>query len=168
MTRTQRSIVLGLAGLAVVAAVAWGVGSSLDRSFDSTTQTIIHRPPLDVWLAVTDYDSVPQWHPEFSKAEMLSPTKWRGFFKDGFVATYEVTQFQLGRFVEASQVERDLPYWGRFSFQLEEVEEGTRLTIRSHLEVAPPLTRLVARVLARPGDEIAAIAAGLKRYVETQ
>jgi uncharacterized protein YndB with AHSA1/START domain len=161
--------VLGVAGgLAALAAVGWFVGSSMDRNFDSTTQTIIHKPPAVVWGVVTDYDSIPLWHPEFSKAEIVSPTQWRGFFKDGFVATYEVTQFHIGRLVEAAQVERDLPYWGRFSFELEEVPDGTRLTIRSHLEVEPPFTRLVARLLARPGEEIAAIAAGLKRHVETQ
>lgn len=120
-------------------------------------------------MAVTDYDSIPQWHPEFSKAELLSPTQWRGFFRDGFVATYEVTQFQLGRFVEAAQVERNLPYWGRFSFQLEELPDGnTRLTIRSHVEVEPPLTRLMAHLMAPPGREIAEIAARLKHYIETQ
>ncbi len=167
MTKPFRSLFFVLGGLVLLTALVWGIGQSLDRSFDSTTQTVIRKPPAEVWVAVTDYDSIPLWHPGFSKAEFVSPTQWRGFFKDGFVATYEVTQFQFGM-VAAAQVERDLPYWSRFSFELEEVEGGTQVTIRSHLEVEPPLTRLIAHLMARPSEQIATIAAGLKRYVEAQ
>ncbi|MEZ5398026.1 MAG: SRPBCC family protein [Bryobacteraceae bacterium] len=168
MTRWVRYAAIAVGAALVAFAAAWVAGSMCDREFNSTTETIIKRPPLDVWLAVTDYDSIPRWHPDFAKAEMLSATKWKGFFKDGFVATYEVTQFQLGRLVEAAQVERNLPYWGRFSFELEEVPEGTRLTIRSHVEVDPPLTRLLARLMEPPGEQIATIASSLKRYIEAQ
>jgi uncharacterized protein YndB with AHSA1/START domain len=145
----------------------WAIGATLSGTIDITTETTVRQPPAQVWGAVTDPGAIAKWHPHFAKAEALSPTRWRRCFKDGFVATYEVTALEPGVRVEAEQVERDQPFWGRYAFELRPVDEATVVRVVSHAEIRPPWMRLMVLVVGSPGSEIQRIASGLKRYVES-
>ena len=114
----------------------------------------IHAPPEKIWQVISDFQSVPTWHPGVIRAERLPDRDgrevWRETYKGGHPIKLETTELLPPRRLVRSMADANGPFTGQWEFELTPADEGCRLTITEKGEVARPLSRLVFRWFMSP------------------
>lgn len=139
---------LGVAAGCVVLliVVVAAVGLALPQDHVASRTVTLNRPIDDVWKAVTDVEGFPAWRPGVSNVEVLQkePRRWRETGKDGTL-TLQVTESTPPTRLVTEIADRDLPFGGRWVYELKPVASGTELTITEQGEVYNPIFRFVGR-----------------------
>ena len=142
-------IVLVVVGLVVaVPAVLALVGLFLARDHTAST-TMIHAAPVDrVWGLIADPSGYARWHPGITGAQRLEDRDgaavWRLEGERGGFAVMtealEPEQRMVTRIVDESA------FGGTWTWELEPVEGGTRLTLTERGEVYNPIFRTLGKL----------------------
>jgi uncharacterized protein YndB with AHSA1/START domain len=139
--------------LAVVGAtaVAAGIGLFLEPSHVATRQAIYARTPDEVWEVITRFDRSPQWRTDVDAVEIESgePIRFVEMGPQGPLPL-EVTEQERPTRLVLMAADPSLPFTGSWTFELEAVEGGTRLTITERGTVDNPLFRFMARLFMDP------------------
>jgi hypothetical protein len=129
--------ILALAGVVALAAVAL-------TPHDHKVELVVdypHSRPDAVWRLLTDHASEPRWLPPFGSVERqpdrVGLPVWTHRSPDGsFTATIETIAAIPERYYERLLLRDgqppDQPWDGRWVFELEPVEQGTRLKITEY------------------------------------
>jgi hypothetical protein len=140
-------LLVGAGVLAGLVALILGVGGFLPRSRAASRTLRSNQPPEVVWLVITDYRNVPTWHGQVKRVERLPDRDgqevWREIHRGGTplqLVTTETVPYR--RLVRAILDEKKI-FSGRWEFDLEPDQGGSRLTITEHGEVANPFLRFV-------------------------
>jgi uncharacterized protein YndB with AHSA1/START domain len=122
------------------------IGALLPQDHVAARTVTLNRPALDVWTVLTDVESFPAWRSSVSSVEILSrqPFRWREVGSDGTL-TFEIAESQPPRRLVSEIVDKDLPFGGRWVYELEATDAGTALTITEQGEVYNPIFRFVSR-----------------------
>lgn len=133
--------------VAVVAVVAL-VGALLPAGHVAARTARYSRPPEAVWAAITDLEAAPSWRPGITKMERLpdrgGKPVWResGRFGD---MTFEVTELDPPRRMVTTIADPDLPFSGRWTYDVRPAGQGSELTVTEEGEVHNPIFRFMSR-----------------------
>jgi hypothetical protein len=136
-------VIAGLVGLVALMAL---VGSMLPREHVAARHAVIAKSRAEVWRVLTDLDAYPAWRRELKKLERLSTTRFREHSSDGAITfSIEVDDAPMRRVTRIA--DENLPFGGRWIYELEVEGEGTRLTITEDGFVKNPVFRLIRKTL---------------------
>jgi carbon monoxide dehydrogenase subunit G len=140
-------IVGTLGALVALVVVVLVIGVSLEERHTVTRTATLPQPPAEVWAVIRDFGSAAEWQPDVESMERMegeSSETWRmgGSFGDMPIRVEdEVAGYELVTRI----VDDDMPFGGTWTYQLEPVEEGTRLTITEDGFVRNPFYRFMSR-----------------------
>jgi len=152
-------ILIIILGVIAVLLVLAGVGLYLlgraqpERHSATITFTLPRARPA-VWVALTDYASLPQWWPAVravrfetrASGEVITWNKDAHGKEIGFRTREEKAPAKLVREI----VGDDLPFGGTWTYELAEDGPGTRVTLTEDGFIKPPFFRGVARLFMKP------------------
>ena len=145
----------GLAALLVLAGlVFYLIGRAQPERHTATITFIVPKPRPSVWVALTDYASMPQWWPAVKSirfetragGEVISWNKDAHGKEIGFRTQSEKPPARLVREI----VGDDLPFGGTWTYELAEDGGGTRVTLTEDGFIKPPLFRGIAKFFLPP------------------
>ena len=139
-------IVLGLVVLLIVLVVV--TGFLIARDHVAATRAEYRRSADEVWDAITDIQGFTSWRQGLQSVEQLPDRDghrvWREKSGFGPLTLIEVEATQPRRLV--TQIDdTDQPFGGKWTFDLEPVANGCRLTITEAGFIKNPLFRALAR-----------------------
>jgi polyketide cyclase/dehydrase/lipid transport protein len=122
------------------------IGLALPRDHVASRTATFNRPISDVWLAITDVRSFPAWRSSVTRVEVLGqePRRWREDGSDGTLTLQTVEAREPVRLV-LEIADTDLPFGGRWVYDLTPAASGTALTITEQGQVYNPIFRFVSR-----------------------
>jgi uncharacterized protein YndB with AHSA1/START domain len=102
-----------------------------------------------VWQVITDYASVPAWHPYVRKVERL-PDKngheiWKETYPDNYGLILETTETTAPARLVRTIADEKGPFAGRWEFTLTATDTGCRLSITEFGDIANPFFRVMFR-----------------------
>jgi hypothetical protein len=144
----MKIILIVLASLIVLIGVMVLIGAFLPRTHVATREITLRPDPANVYAVVRDFASARSWRAGLERVEMLEnvdgQTRFREHSKDG-VITYELVDDIPGERLTTRIVDRDLGYFGSWTYGFLPAESGTRLRITENGEVPNVLFRFVSR-----------------------
>jgi hypothetical protein len=163
-------IVCGIPAICYVAATA--AGALLPERIEVTRSIVINRPVENVYWILTDYNNEALWHPQYREAQAISapgekPIRWRAMYTDGVIANIEVTEERYPSHLAERISDKNLPFAGGWSVDLDRDGEMCRVTAHSTVEIRRRLDRVFVRWVGHPEADLAKILAGLKERVES-
>jgi uncharacterized protein YndB with AHSA1/START domain len=142
------AIVAAIAALVVLVTL---IGALLPRYHRATLTARIAAPPPEVWRALTDAASFPQWRTDVTKVDLLPPTptgpSWREYSRHGAITMVvdlaEPPHKLIGRIADEG-----LPYGGQWIYEIEpDGDRSSRVTITEAGSVYNPIFRFVSRFI---------------------
>lgn len=133
--------------LFILAALVLVVGMTLDERHTVSRSATLPHAPAAVWSVVRDFGRAAEWQPDVDSMERVdgqSSETWR--MSGGFGEILIRVQDEVaGQELVTRIVDDGLPFGGTWTYQLEPVADGTRLTITEDGFVRNPLYRFMAR-----------------------
>jgi uncharacterized protein YndB with AHSA1/START domain len=135
--------VIVAAGVLVVLVV---VGWMLPQGHVTTRESTVPRPVPDVYAAISDVARYAEWRDDVRVVTVLAegPVRWREEGAHGAI-TFEVEEAEAPTRLVTRIADPDLPFGGRWIFELTAVEGGTRVSITEEGEVYNPVFRVLSR-----------------------
>lgn len=147
MKRTLRWGFVVLAVLVALFVLVAAAGMVLPQAHRTVVRAEYGQPPESVWDVMTDFRTAPAWRDGVDRMERLPEREgrpvWRESGPRGGMA-FEVTEVDPPRRLVTTIVE-DLPFGGRWIYEVEPAPAGSRVTITEEGEVYNPLFRFMAR-----------------------
>ena len=140
--------VIGL--IAVIAALAVGVGYALPEKHVATGVAIIPAPPDSVWKTITEVSAYPQWRPDVKKVEIVRAAEGRVAWREesgGDLIPMEIVESTPPSRLVVRIASDSLPFGGAWTYELAPSGSGTRVQITENGIVYNPLFRFVSRYL---------------------
>ena len=156
-----RIAILTLGGLGAVLLALVAFGYALPVAHVATRDIVLPVPPERVFDALTAVEAFPQWRSDVQAVEVTARSPhlgWRERGSDGTIA-FEVQASEPPRRLVTRITDKTLPFGGAWTFTLQPVGSGTKLTITENGEVYNPLFRVMSRF-------VFGHTATLDRYVE--
>lgn len=150
--------------LGLVIGIVALVGFALPQDHVASRTVTLSRPVPEVWSAITDVESFPAWRSSVSRVEVLSsePRRWREI-SGGDTLTFHIVESKPPNRLVSEIADRDLPFGGRWVYELEPAGTGTELTITEHGQVYNPIFRFVSRFVMGHTATIDAYLADLQK-----
>lgn len=139
-------LVMGLL-VAIVAAVLVG-GLVTPRRHTVSRSIVVPTDTQDVWNIIRDIARYPAWRDDMIDAELVAGyggLAWREISSSGTVS-YAVVEEDAPTRMTAKTLDEDAPFSGVWSWTLEKLETGTRVTLAQMGEVGNPLIRFVRSI----------------------
>ena len=154
------SAVVGVPVVLGVALLIWG--SMLPVAHTASVEVEVPAPPADVYERIADVDRVPEWRSSVSAVDVLSDDPVR--FKetsggDTIVFQVDVDEPPTRRVV---RIDDDLPFGGRWVFELSAAGDGTAVRITEQGEVYNPFFRVISTYVIGHDATLKAYAADLE------
>jgi hypothetical protein len=140
-------IVVGvIAGLIALMAI---IGALLPKGHTAARTTVINKPPEVLWQAMTDCAAFSQWRTDVKSVEVLPDrnghTVWREDGKNGKITLETIEASPPSRLVLLI-ADPDLPFGGKWTYELQPSPGGSRVTITEDGEVYNPIFRFMSHV----------------------
>lgn len=141
--------VVGLGLLALIVGV-YIVGVLLPREHTATVRTVIAATPQEVYDRVRDIEAAADWRSDLDTVQILSSPGdipvWRETGTFGSVVM-RLDEGWPGMRLVTRIDDPDQPFGGTWTYQLDEVDGGTRLSITEDGEVYSPFFRFMSRFI---------------------
>jgi uncharacterized protein YndB with AHSA1/START domain len=135
-------------GLVALVAVVAIIGAALPKEHVASRSMVYKQPPEVVFGVITDFGNYGAWRKDVERVEMLEPSsgmpRFREVGSNGVIAM-EVVEMQAPRRLVVRIADPELPFGGRWVYELEAAAEGTRLKITEEGEVYNPIFRFVSK-----------------------
>ena len=135
-------------GCAVVLALAAMVGWQLAQSHRASLTRIFAADPDLIWSNITDVEAFPSWREGVKQVQRLPDRNglpmWVEESRSGKI-TFAIERMERPRVLVSSIANRDLPFGGRWTYEIRREGNGSRLTITEDGEIYNPLFRFMAR-----------------------
>jgi uncharacterized protein YndB with AHSA1/START domain len=121
------------------------IGFSLPQDHVASRTATFNKPVADVWSTITDVDAFPRWRSGISRVEVLGrqPLRWREHGSD--TLTFQVVESQPPSRLVTEIADTDLPFGGRWIYELKASGQATELTITEQGQVYNPVFRFISR-----------------------
>jgi uncharacterized protein YndB with AHSA1/START domain len=131
-------------GLMLITLIGW----LLPKEHAATRQGRYHQPPETVWRVITDVDAMPSWREGLKSVKHLPD-------KDGLPAHLEITttgeipvetvEMSPPRKLVTRIADPQLPFGGRWTFEIIPTAEGSALRLTENGFVTNPVFRFLSR-----------------------
>ena len=164
----MRWVVIAFVVLLALVAIVTLVGVLLPQGHVATVSRTYAPPMARVFAAISDVQNYPRWRPGVSRVAVLAeqPLRWREEGGNGTIE-FERTVNEPPQRQVILIASKDLPFGGRWVFELAPDGAGTRLTITEHGEVYNPIFRFMARFVFGYTKTQQDYLAALERYLAT-
>lgn len=139
-------IVLGIVFLIPVA--IWIIGSFLPQSHTETVTEKFSASPEEIYSLITDVKSFPAWRSNVERVEVLNDDEsnilWREYYSDDDPLSFRIIESTQSQRLVTEIADENLPFGGRWTFDIVPQQEGTSLTITEDGEVYNPIFRFVS------------------------
>lgn len=147
MVKWMAIAVAVLAGLvALVALIGW----LLPREHVATSRVVIRQPPDTVWMVVRDLGLLAEWWPDVERVEPVGDAGgrevWRQHLTTGPLTLAVVEDDPPHRLVTRIESSDGAPFGGTWTYRIEPVDGGSRVTIIEDGWIANPIFRFVSAV----------------------
>lgn len=163
----MRIAVMLLGGLVLFGVLILAVGAMLPVRHVAAVRLELSRPPAEVYAAITDVESAAAWRSGVERIELLSPQdekpRWRESTDAGvltFVADERVEPTRVVNRID----DPELPFGGRWIYEIQPHGSGSLVTITEEGEVYNPLFRVMSRFLFGHHGELERYARDLARH----
>lgn len=151
-------------------ACLWVLGHFLPQSHTVSVSQTFDATQEEVYQLVTDIKSYPFWRSNVTKVAFLKTDgeirEWREYYTDNDPLSFRIHKPDSS-LVFTEIIGDDLPFGGRWFFNLENRETGTGLTITEKGEVYNPLFRVISKYFMGHDTTIRRYLADLERELET-
>lgn len=139
-------LILATAVIVVIVLLVVVIGYALPVSHVGSGTAVFAVPADEVFAAIAEVGRYPEWRQGINRVEVIStePLRWREH-SDGDALTFEVTENRPPQRRTVRIADPSLPFGGTWTYDLETVGSGTRLTITEHGEVYNPVFRFMSR-----------------------
>ena len=136
-------------------AVAYGVGMFIPRDHVARMTINLTAPPAQVWALISDFANTPKWRTDVT-AVVMSPqpngaVRFTESSSQGEIPFEVVSQEPPARQV-VRVVDDDQPFGGTWTWELERVPTGTKLTLTEAGFVKNPIFRAIGTLFFSPTD----------------
>lgn len=141
-----------VAMMALVAIAAIG-GMMMDANHIVVREATYTRSAPELWSTITRFDQMPQWRSDVDAVQIESgdPVRFVEMGEQGPVPM-EVTEHDAPHRLVLMASSLDLPFSGTWTYELTEVEGGTRLRLTEAATIDNPVVRFVAHTFVDPAD----------------
>ena len=141
--------VLGVAGVLIVVVVAVvAMGYLLPQSHVASSSARYRASPETLWASLTDVAAFPTWRKGVTRVELLPDENGQHGWREhsgGETITFRIVEMEPPRRLVTRIADENLPFGGRWIYDLAPVDSGTRLTISEQGEIYNPVFRFVSR-----------------------
>ncbi|HEX8280517.1 MAG TPA: SRPBCC family protein [Chthoniobacterales bacterium] len=144
----MKIVLLVIGAVVALIALVLLVGAMLPSKHVASREITLRRSPVEVYAALRDFASAPGWRTDLKGIEMLAPVDGRVRFRENSsngLITYELVEEVSNEKLVTRIVDRDLGYFGSWTYELLPIDAGTRLRITENGEVPSPLFRFMSR-----------------------
>jgi len=142
-------ILIGIGVIAGLIALMAIIGTLLPKAHTASRTAVINKPPDVLWQAMTDCAAFPQWRTEVKNVEVLPDRDghkvWREDGKNGKLTLETIEASPPSRLV-LRIADPDLPFGGKWTYELQPSSGGSRITITEDGEVYNPIFRFMSHV----------------------
>jgi uncharacterized protein YndB with AHSA1/START domain len=142
------AIVFAIFLLAVLIVVA--IGYSLPQNHSASRERAFSATADALFTQITSPASYPEWRTGVSRVEMLPPVNGHVSFREtsgGDDITFVMEIAEPGRRVVSRIADTNLPFGGKWTYELTPSAGGTALRITEDGEVYNPLFRFISRFI---------------------
>ena len=142
-----RVVLIVLAVIVVAAIVVTAIGYALPKAHVASREQVVSRPAGEVFAALRDVNSYPNWRSDVTRVELLAGTpavRWREHGSNGAIV-FEFQQLEAPHRLVSRIADPSLPFGGTWTYVLTPEAGGTRVAITEHGEVYNPLFRFMSR-----------------------
>ena len=136
-----------LISIAALVALIYLAGSLMEVSHTATVERLIPLEKDRVWSIVTNFKEYPSWRSDVKSVTAKDESHWTEVNAYDDQVDYQLTVLDSTGTVETRIMNKDLPYGGYWTIQLEQAEGGTLVTITEHGEVFNPLFRFMSKYI---------------------
>jgi hypothetical protein len=126
------------------------IGYSLPKDHTAARAISLHRQPAEVFALISDFKNQPSWRPDVQEVEMRPErdghTRFAEKSKDGRII-FEVEESTPPQRMVTRIIGKNLPFGGRWIFEISPAADGCRLNITERGEVYNPVFRFVSRFI---------------------
>ena len=134
--------------LVLLTGVVLLIGAFLPRKHVASREIVLRQTPRDVYAVVRDFASLTTWRSDVKSVEMLAPVNGRVRFRENSSngrITYELVEETPDAKLVTEIVDRDLGYFGSWTYEFLPDPSGTGLRITENGEVPNVLFRFMSR-----------------------
>ncbi|MGH7712484.1 MAG: SRPBCC family protein, partial [Gemmatimonadaceae bacterium] len=144
----MRWVIIVVGGLVALVAIVALIGALLPQSHVASRARSYPHAPERVFAAISDVRSYPRWRPGVREVTLLAeqPLRWREDGTNGKVE-FELVANDPPRRQVTRIASENLPFGGRWEYDVARDGEGARLTITEHGDVYNPIFRFMARFI---------------------
>ncbi len=143
----MKILALVIGGIVGLVGLTWLVGLLLPEGHRASSSVDLGAPRADVWAAIVDFADHPAWRPDVEMVEARidsnGDTVWVEHGGGGELPLQIVELVEPSRLV-VRIVDDGLPFGGRWTYELEELSSGTRVTITEDGKVYNPIFRVIS------------------------
>lgn len=124
------------------------IGALLPAKHVASREIVVRKAPGEVYAVIRDFAAAPGWRTDLKAVEMLEPVDGRMRFRENSsngIITYEAVEERANEKLVTRIVDRDLGYFGSWTYELVPTESGTRVRITENGEVPNVLFRFMSR-----------------------
>ena len=158
--------VVGGLGALLLALVAFGY--ALPVAHVATRDAVLPAPPERIFTVLTDVEAFPKWRSDVQAVDVIARApqlQWRERGSNDTIA-FEIQESEPPRRLVTRIADRTLPFGGAWTFTLQPVDGGTKLTITENGEVYNPLFRVMSRFVFGHTATIDRYLADLQKHLQ--
>jgi ribosome-associated toxin RatA of RatAB toxin-antitoxin module len=142
----MRWVIIVVGGLLALVALVAVIGALLPQAHVASRSRTFGHSVERVFGAISDVRRYAAWRPGVREITVLDekPLRWREVGSNGTVE-FKLMEQQAPRRLVVVIASQDLPFGGRWEYEVAPDSSGARLTITEHGEVYNPIFRFMAR-----------------------
>lgn len=157
-----------LVAFGLVPLVLYVVGTRLPKAHVATRNVQVDASRETVFALIADVAGHPRWRKRVARVQILATEpriRFRERGKDGTLELEVEESRAPERFVLSTVAGQRAIFTGTWTFELEKLDDGSRVTLTERGEVGSPIARLFARYVLGEGASIERTLADLRAHV---
>lgn len=134
----------------LIVVLPWVVGALMDREHVGRGEAVIAAPLPEVWEVVSGFDSLGEWAPDVANMSRVADVDGLPSYEmqgGSSTITFTFTEVSAPHKLVVELQDDSAAYGGVWTYELEAVDEGTRVTITEEGWTEPAYFRFMLRIL---------------------
>ncbi|MBU1637638.1 SRPBCC family protein [bacterium] len=126
----------------------WLYGSLQPVAYSKTASKDLNMTPLETWFKLHDYEAMGSWHPDIDSVVWANDkyglnAEYIYYFVSGDSLRIRTTDYEPFTYFATTITDTTLPFSGNWTYELEEIPGGTRLTVTENSEIHGAFIRAI-------------------------